>query len=84
MGKIKSWAMEMERLTYEALDSDQFHNMEQINDYIRSRISGGLIDRNYIARIVNEYMAFESATQRHNSDIIGGYNRDDIGESPDY
>ncbi len=88
MGKINSWALEMEERVWDAVNQG-ITNYDNVLLYVEQFM---IADPRYVAKILNEVMGFDRMTedalddvsQGHNSDIIDGYNRDDIGESPDY
>ena len=88
MGKINSWALEMEERVWDAVNQG-ITNYDNVLLYVEQFM---IADPRYVAKILNEAMGFDRLTeealddvsQSHNSDIIDGYNRDDIGESPDY
>lgn len=88
MGKVKNWMMEQEELVHDAV-SQNITDFDAVLSYVEMNI---IADPRYVAQVLNEVMGLDSltedaldeVTQGHNSDIIDGYNRDDIGESPDY
>jgi len=88
MGKVKNWMMEQEELVWNAVNQN-ITEYDAVLAYVNQYVPA---DSRYVAKILNEAMGFDRLTedalddvsQGHNSDIIDGYNRDDIGESPDY
>lgn len=88
MGKINAWALEQEELVWNAVNLG-ITDYDSVLQYVSNHI---IADPRYVAKVFNEIMgldrltedALDDVSQGHNSDIIDGYNRDDIGESPDY
>lgn len=88
MGKINAWALEQEELVWNAVNQG-ITNYDNVLLYVEQYI---IADSRYVRKIFNEAMGFDRLTEDalddvsegHNSDMIDGYNRDDIGESPDY
>jgi hypothetical protein len=88
MGKVKNWMMEQEELVRNAVDKG-ITDFDDVMNYVNVYV---IADPRYVAQVLNEEMgldrltepALDDVSQGHNSDIIDGYNKDDIGESPDY
>jgi hypothetical protein len=88
MGKVNAWALEMEERVWDAVNQG-ITNYDNVLLYVEQYM---IADPRYVAKILNEAMGFDSLTedalddvsQGHNSDIIDGYNKYDIDESPDY